>query len=141
MYLPCCQVGGVTLHPLVGAFTLSVDIAYSSVIEVIPVPVLPLPPVMQAGVEYIGSPAENVVFVLLQIYLPSSHVGIFVSHPVVGAVTDDVDLAYSTSISVIETPLLPLVPSCTLIKVTVSDNPPALIVTVILLLELSVSPP
>ena len=43
-------------------------------------PVLPLPPVIQAGLVSIDEPSVYTTLVLLQIYFPSTQVGEFVDH-------------------------------------------------------------
>ena len=74
-------------------------------------PVAPFPPVIQTALVYSVDPSVSTVFVLDQIYFPSSHVGAVVCHPLVGAVLLEVLLAYSTSTEFTPTPSFPSFPS------------------------------
>ena len=83
IYFPFSHVGGVVLHEPPTKELEEVDRYYSSTMLDIPLPsspVLPLPPVIQAGLVSIDEPSVYTTLVLLQMYFPSTQVGEFVDH-------------------------------------------------------------
>ena len=95
--------GTVLFHPLDGATVPDVEYAYSTVVDFIPTPVLP---VKSTGDVSVVAPLPNVRVVFTQINSPGFRVGGDVTHPEVGATVSEVLMAQKSCVLTIEASLI-----------------------------------